>query len=162
MMRSDLSDYIPPKRTDAIVRQVDQEWLVLDSESNKAHCLNQTAARIWQLCDGNTSVAEMAARLQGSTETPVDETVVWLALKQLRNGGLLPKEIIFPKEARMVSRREAVRKIGIAAAVALPLVTTIVMPTPAQAATCLPNGRPCISNAQCCSGKCGTGGHCNA
>ena len=41
------------------------------------------------------------------------------------------------------------------------LVTSLVAPTPARAASCLANGKPCVSPAQCCSGKCGvTSGHC--
>jgi hypothetical protein len=66
------------------------------------------------------------------------------------------------KPVRRTSRREAIRSIGIAGAIALPLVTSLVAPTPARAASCLANGKPCVSNVQCCSGKCGTGGHCGA
>lgn len=152
-MKSKPTEYVPPKRQDAIVRQVDQELLVLDVKTNKAHCLNHTARQVWTLCDGKTSVAEMIRTLSASG-TRVDEKMVWMALAQLRKARLLPKEASFADEPGRVSRREAVRKIGVAAALALPAVTSIVMPTAAQAASCLPNGRLCMSNSQCCSGFC--------
>jgi len=36
----------------AYVKQADGEVLIYDLERNKAHCLNNTAARVWQYCDG--------------------------------------------------------------------------------------------------------------
>jgi hypothetical protein len=58
-----------------------------------------------------------------------------------------------------VTRRELIRRLGLAAAASLPLVTSIVAPTPAQAASCLPSGQPCTSSLQCCSAVC-AGGAC--
>jgi hypothetical protein len=43
------------------------------------------------------------------------------------------------------------RTMGIAAVVTVPLVTSVVAPTAAEAATCAGNNQPCISKA-CCSG----------
>jgi len=37
--------------------------MVYDETAARAHCLNATAAMVWQYCDGNTTVAAMAARL---------------------------------------------------------------------------------------------------
>ena len=156
-MTSKVTEYVPPKRKEAIVRRLDEEWLILDTETNKAHCLNETAARVWWLCDGKISVAEIVASLRDDDESFPDETYVWFALKQLRKAGLLPREARFPDEAGLVSRRNAMRKIGVAAAFALPVVTSILVPTPAQAASCIHNGKPCILNPQCCTGKCRSG-----
>jgi hypothetical protein len=65
------------------------------------------------------------------------------------------------------SRREMLRTLGRGAAVVVPLVTAITVPTSAQAQAtgCLANGMPCISNSQCCSGNCqntGTSFVCNS
>jgi hypothetical protein len=50
------------------------------------------------------------------------------------------------------------RRLGTAAAVALPVVTTITTPTAAQAQSgvveCLPAEASCSFNAQCCSNIC--------
>ena len=153
-MKSKATEYVPPKRKDAIVRQVDGELLVLDVKTNKAHCLNQTASQVWALCDGQTSVAEMIRALSKEAATRVDEKIVWVPLAQLEKARLLPNGASLADEPGHVSRRDAVRKIGVAAALALPVVTSMVVPTVAQAASCKTIGQPCASNAECCSGLC--------
>jgi hypothetical protein len=43
----------PEARKDGLVIQdLPEEILVYDLNTNKAHCLNQTAAYVWQACDG--------------------------------------------------------------------------------------------------------------
>ena len=44
-----------------IVREIDGETLVYDRRRNAASCLNEFATRVWRECDGETSVAEIAA-----------------------------------------------------------------------------------------------------
>ena len=150
----------PRARLDCLARDFGDELLVYDRERNVGHCLNPTAAAAWKLCDGKKSISELANVLTRQLSAPVDEPVVLLALEELSKARLL---IEAEKPVRRTSRREAIRAIGIAGAVALPLVTSLVAPTPARAASCLANGKPCVSNAQCCSGRCGgTSGHCGA
>ena len=153
-MQSDPSQYIPPRRRSAIVRHLAEECLIIDTETNHAHCVNDSAARIWQLCDGKTTVASMTARLNQEFESSVDEAFVWMALKKLLRAGLLPRNTAFPNEVVLMTRRKALQKVGGAAALALPFVSSILIPTAAQAASCLHNGRQCVSNSQCCSGIC--------
>jgi hypothetical protein len=43
---------------------VPDEVLIYDLKQHKAHCLNKTAALVWNHCDGETSVSEMATLLQ--------------------------------------------------------------------------------------------------
>jgi len=40
------------RRSGLMLEQADGEVLIYDLERNKAHCLNNTAARVWQYCDG--------------------------------------------------------------------------------------------------------------
>ena len=43
----------PVARTESlIVKEVDGETLVYDLTTDKAHCLNDTATRVWKNCDG--------------------------------------------------------------------------------------------------------------
>ena len=49
--------------TSVIVREVDGECLVLDTETNQVHRLNATAAFIWQCCDESASADDVAASL---------------------------------------------------------------------------------------------------
>ena len=61
------------------------------------------------------------------------EEVVRLALEQLEDRGLLAPAGARPAPPGLVSRRRMLRRAGLAAAVSLPLVTSIISPTPAQA-----------------------------
>ena len=149
----------PQTRQDGLIlRELDNEILIYDTENNKAHCLNETAALVWKQCDGRRTPAEISRTLSQQLGTPIDERVVWFALKQLSRDHLLEEPLTPPAVFTAgLNRREMVRVLGLAAVVAVPLVTSIVAPTPAQAATCLPSGASCTNSAECCSGLCNTG-----
>jgi hypothetical protein len=135
-----------------IVRELEDETLIYDADTDKAHCLNHTAALVWKHCDGTSSVTQICDSLSQTMETTIDEKVVWYALQQFNKDGLL-EEKIEPPAAFIVagmSRRQMVRTLGLTAMVAIPVVTSIVAPTPVQAQSCLPMGSPCTSTPQCC------------
>jgi hypothetical protein len=136
---------------DCLSREFGDDVLVYDLQRDVGHCLNSTAAAAWKLCDGNNSPSQIARTLSRQLSTRVDEAVVLLALDQLADAHLLVEPVV---PAKRLSRRVAIRRIGIAAAIALPLITSVVAPTPAQAASCLHNNQPCATNAMCCSGIC--------
>ncbi len=143
------------RRTGLIIQEVDGEILIYDQNTNKAHCLNQTAVKVWKYCDGETTLAEACKALSCDLDTPVDEKLVWYAVDQFSKDNLLEKGIEQPAFIIAgMNRRQMVRTLGLAAVIAVPLVTSIVAPTPAQAATCMPPGQPCGTAAQCCSGVC--------
>jgi hypothetical protein len=143
-----------------IVRELPDEVLIYDQERDEAHCLNKTAALVWQHCDGRTSVGELARILARDAGVPFDEQIVWLALKQLNKDHLLVADVIPPARMSSLSRRQMIRALGVGVGVALPLVTTIIAPTPAQAVTCLPTGAMCNNGVDCCNHIC-NGGTCN-
>jgi hypothetical protein len=139
------------KARDCISCEFQDEVLICDSEPSVVHCLNPTAAAVWRLCDGNRSAGQIATELSRQFSAPVQEGIVLLALRQLADAQL----VVEPQErVESTSRRVAIRKIAKVAAIALPLVTSILAPTPASAASCLANGQRCTSNAQCCSKLC--------
>ncbi len=122
-------DALPLARKDSlIVKEVDNETLVYDLETDQAHCLNDTAARVWKSCDGQTSVNEISSRLSDGLNSSVDENVVWLALDQLEKFKLLSHTPAKPAHLSGISRRQAVRAFGLAA-IMLPVVTSLVVPT---------------------------------
>jgi Coenzyme PQQ synthesis protein D (PqqD) len=55
--------YYPKRRSDVRIRVVDGEAVILDSERGLIHQLNNTANYIWEGCDGNSTVAEIAQQL---------------------------------------------------------------------------------------------------
>ena len=154
-MKRETNQLIPEARKKGlVVQELSGEVLVFDRERNKAHCLNPTAALVWNHCDGKTSVADIARAIQDEVNAPVDEDVIWIGLDQLSKSHLLQERASLPEEKAGLSRREVMRRIGFAAAVALPVVTSIMAPTAAQAANCITSGGACTTSAQCCSGLC--------
>ena len=151
-----------------VVQELPDEVLVYDLNRHKAHCLNRTAALVWRHCDGHTTVAEMAALLEKEVKSPADEAVVWLALDRLERAHLLREPANLPGGEARYTRREVMRRMGIGAAVLVPIVTSIVSKAAAQAGSCLPsNGcvgpvnlcRPC--GPPNCTRRCDLNGNCS-
>jgi hypothetical protein len=145
-----------------LVRELAGELVVYDLVRHEAHCLNRTAAFVFEQCDGRTSVEEIARRLRAEFEAPADEDLVWQALDQLDGARLLQHKPSRPP-APGFSRRDAVRQVGLGLAVLLPAVASILVPTPAEAAvTCIDDsacpgnpGMSCyISSSALCDGTC--------
>ena len=144
----------PVARTESlIVKEVDGETLVYDLKTDKAHCLNETAALVWKNCDGRKSVSEISEILSAESNTNVKDEVVWLALDELKRFKLLDQ--VTPKPAHLsgITRRQAVRALGVAAIV-LPMVTSLVVPTAMAAGSLLPLGACCNSPNDCQSHCC--------
>lgn len=121
------------RRSKFLVRELAEETIVYDEEANRAHCLNRTAALVWKHCDGHNTIRQIAAKVGERLSAHVPEEMVRLALDQLAERGLLETDSGEGAPANVMSRRRMMRRLGLAAAIALPFVTTIVAPTPAQA-----------------------------
>ena len=144
-----------------VIDDLPEETLVYDLDRHKAHCLNRTAALVWRRCDGQTTVSEIARRLQSELDAPCNEDLVWLALRQLQELHLLDQSITLPSQWTGMSRRKMLRHVGLAAAVAVPVIASIVSPTPVQASTCIQAGGACNGSIACCSLlPCDMTGHC--
>jgi hypothetical protein len=146
-----------------IIDDLDDETLVYDRETHHAHRLNRTAALVWRRCDGRTSPAEIAAHLGAEVPLPVDEEVVHLALRQLDRAGLLRKQPEAARSPGRCSRRSLARRLGLVGslAVLLPVVESVLAPTPAMAATCVSSCAGQQNGVTCgpptCAGTCQAG-----
>ena len=137
------------RQSSLIVKEVDEETLVYDLETDQAHCLNSTAARVWKSCDGRNTVEEIAAQLSSPGQPAVNENVVWLALAQLEKFKLLDAAPAKPEFLSGLTRRQMVARLGIAA-VALPAIVSIVSPhASAQGSPSVPPGGCCVSPNDC-------------
>jgi len=144
----------PVARTESlIVKEVDGETLVYDLKTDKAHCLNETAARVWKNCDGHTSVSKIAEVLSRESNSSVKDEVVWLALDQLEKFKLLEEAPAKPPFLAGMTRRQMVARLGIAA-VALPAIISIAAPMAQAQGSVLPLGFCCNNPNQCCSNCC--------
>lgn len=125
--------------------------LVYDLAGHEAHCLNRLAALVWQRCDGRRTVDDLTALLRSDLGAQVDDDVVRTALAELDRCGLL-EQAPAGQWAPRLTRRQLVRRLGIAtAAIALPVVTSLAAPTAAQAASCAGLGASCAT-LPCCAG----------
>lgn len=130
-----------------------------DLRSQRCHALNPTVAAIWEACDGTRTVPELAAACVRANDPATGQEVVWLALKQLDERGLLVEPIPVPEGT---SRRVLLRRLALAGAatLAVPLVKSINAPAAAQAGSCRPKHSPCSFGFECCSGVCHPSGRC--
>src|SRR5215510_14600034 len=114
------------------IKHAADEILARKEGSLEAHALNQSVAAVYELCDGNTSKAEMAAEIHRRTGLPADEEIVDLALSELVETGLVTLDDSESQAA--VTRRALIRRLALTSTLALmlPVVETVLVP-PAEA-----------------------------
>ncbi|MGA9773211.1 MAG: PqqD family protein [Blastocatellia bacterium] len=122
------------RQKDLVVQELPDELMVYDLKRHKAHCLNTTAAIVWNHCNGQTTVAEMAALLEQEIGSPVDEEVVLYALDKLEKANLLEDELNLPALSGL-SRRRMMKRLGVGAMAAIPTVMSLVAPVAAHSVT---------------------------
>lgn len=151
---------VPKARNEGLVIQEwPEEVLVYDLIAHKAHHLNETAMFVWNSCDGKNSISEIAGLLEKHLGQKVTDDIVWLAIDQLLEKGLLSGNVDSGLQNR--SRREVIRKIGLGTALVIPVVASLVAPASIQAASgclCDPannNSNTGFFSSECFSKGCG-------
>jgi hypothetical protein len=146
-----------------VTRDLGDELLVYDLERHKAYCLNRMARQVFRHCDGDTTIPDMAVRIADALGASVNEQSVHLGLLRLEKAHLLEHPVGLTLRT---SRREALRNLGRAAMIVVPMVTSISVPTSAQAqasGVCPTLGHRCQSTADCGNPdmcKCNPAGFC--
>ena len=81
----------PKKRNDVNARSINLEIVVLDRQNGFIHQLNQTASFVWELCDGESSLEEIATRMTEAFEVDFSNAMsdVRKVIQQLHDIGLL-------------------------------------------------------------------------
>jgi hypothetical protein len=150
-----------PEHKNMIMRPLKDELVLYDPETKKAFCLNRVASEVWVLCDGKTTVEEIVEHFKKLDKPEIGRNVIHLSLRKLQRSGLLKNGSQGIEQLTFRSRRALIKKLGLAAAMTLPVITSIVVPTPSEAASpCRHSFQPCPrGNTQCCSGLC-VGGFC--
>ena len=145
---------LPNSKTENIVvREVNNELLIYNLLTNQAFCLNETSAIVYLACDGKTTLEEL------SRQTKFSDDLILLALEGLQKQNLCQGEKI--DYFNGVSRREIIRKAGLASMITLPFVASIIAPVSAQAASCAapgaaPGNNFCNGDNNSCLFNCGT------
>src|SRR5215470_691029 len=138
-----METYTPKTRsTRLFVQELPDELVVYDVERNEVHCLNGIAARVWALCDGKHTVAEIVQLLGSDLEPQAAEALVWMALDQFEEKHLLeeasPPAVYRPED---MTRRQMVLRAGLLVAL-LPVVDSIIAPPAALAQSPVPGCTP--------------------
>ncbi|MBB6147448.1 hypothetical protein HNQ77_005446 [Silvibacterium bohemicum] len=124
-------------RDNIFTESLANETILYDKANHRAHSLNKTVAMVWEAADGDKSIDEIAGILHDRLGIPKDRSVVLLALEELETAGLIEAPIDVNRIAEHTSRREVIRKLGLAGASAalVPFVVSVVAPTPAMASS---------------------------
>jgi hypothetical protein len=130
----------PLARTeDVIIEHIGDETIAFDKKHQKAHCLNKAAFVVWQHCDGRNSVNSLARLLPQGCDLPADRDLVLLALRQLKTAGLLDEKTPTPSVG---TRRELAKRVALLGVTSVPVITSILAPTPAMASSGDQNNNP--------------------
>jgi len=164
--REAVSGRLPRRRPGLIVERLEKETLVYDPKVDRMHCLNPPAALVFSHCDGKTSVSEVSRRLAERLGGPADSRLVHLTLRRLSRSRLL--ESGPDDRSGHLSRREVAKALGLTgSSLLLPVIISVVAPTPASAATCVKATGCCTAHGDCCPGLscvgplvCSTGKQC--
>ena len=120
-----------------LVEELVDELMIYDVDSNEVHCLNGTAVRIWQLCDGTRTVEEIARDLHTDLNPDDAVTLVWSALDQFAARRLLDNlgedPLLKNSKPQGMTRRQMLLRAGVVVGGLLPLVDSIVSPEAALA-----------------------------
>lgn len=138
------------RKKNIVVQELSDEVLIYDLGTDKAFCLNETSAVIWQMCDGTKTVSEISRAAGKKLNAPISEDFVWLALELLKKDKLVNDE--FKSVFEGMTRREVIRKVGLVSMVALPVVASIIAPSSvhAQSGTCLCSAPgDCVTQTTC-------------
>jgi hypothetical protein len=146
---------LPKARTENLLEQnLENETLIYDLLIDKAFNLNETLSAVYKACGRNQTFDDLKRRYKFSDD------FIYLALDKLKRNNLLSgKDYVSPFADG--SRREVIKKVGLASMMVLPIITGLVAPKAVNAASgdgsaglgaynqaCLP-GNSCYGSFQC-------------
>lgn len=159
--RDTLPEFPRARREDIVVVRMPGECLAYDLRRHRTHVLNAPAAFVWERCDGHTSLATLADKVEKELGLRPGGVVVEAALRRLQRAGLveIPREGSqgergLAPPAPHPNRRKILRQLA-RAGIALPTVFTLVAPLAAQAGTKVTPSQ-CFWNYSHNAGKCCT------
>ena len=154
------------KKEDLVIQELPGELLIYNTSTDRAFCLNDTSAFVWKHADGKKTVGEIKEKMEREFNAPVNEDLIWLALDQLGKEELM--EVKPEEKFTGISRREVVRRIGLSALIALPVIATVTTPVtvfgqslgaPITEKQCS-DGRGSLAGQACTKGTCQKDGFC--
>lgn len=141
-------EFLPLKVNSTLDQEIGNELVVYDWSRAVAYCLDETTARVYKACNGLTRLEDFTA------QSTLSEEAVYLVLQELEKVNLLQESpgLVLPPRIATLSRRELIKKAGLAASI--PAISSLLIPFPAAAASLRPNLASCSSNGDCQSNNC--------
>jgi hypothetical protein len=130
------------RSTDIIVQELGKEVLIYDLQTHKAFNLNKTSSIVYLACDGNTTFKELKLK------SKFTDDLIFLALDQLQNENLLDENQLYDSPFAGISRRAAVKRVGLATIIALPVIYSLIAPTAAMALSVTATAPTCAAKGQ--------------
>ena len=81
----------PVQNKEAIWRRIGDTIVVIKEDGLSSHVLNKTAAFIWELCDGNLDMEEIAAKIHQHFDVSLDnaQADVRSIIEELTTAGII-------------------------------------------------------------------------
>jgi hypothetical protein len=145
------------RSSELVVNELGKELLIYDLKTNKAFQLNETSMIVFHACNGTTTFNELKRRHKFTDD------LIRFALDELAAHDLL--KAYDSNHFGSLSRREIVRKVGLATMIALPVIAGITAPaaaaaaslTPCQRNNCIDGQGPPVTNRTGCNPPAGCG-----
>jgi hypothetical protein len=112
-----------------VVQELDAEILLFDLKNNQAYSLNETSAKVYRACGNEITIEELKRR------THFTDELIHLTLEKMQKANLLIENINYADTFNSVNRREIIKRIALSSTVTLPVISSIVIPTAANAAS---------------------------
>src|SRR5687768_4876472 len=109
------------RHQDVVIQELGKEILVYDLLTHKAYNLNETSAIVYQACGDGTTFSELKRKHKFTDE------LIFFALDELKREGLIEDKPT--NHFGSLTRREVIRRVGLASMVALPVIIALSAPT---------------------------------
>lgn len=114
------------RNNDLVVQELGKELLIYDLQTHKAYQLNETSMIVFNACASQTSFDELKQKYKFTDD------LIHLTLDRLKDENLIGN---YNSQFAGISRREAIKKVGLATMIALPVIVGITAPAAAHAAS---------------------------
>jgi hypothetical protein len=126
--------YKPKIRQDNLLaEEVQGECVIYDSNNKKAHHLNSTLSWVWKHSDGTRTIDDLASAMQRDMGYDDAPRIIATGLKQLADANLLETDSVDLNVVAPVDSTVSRRAVMAGAAIAAPMISSILAPTPAAA-----------------------------
>jgi len=146
--------YTPRVKQGLLRHRLDDQVLVYDSNADQVHLLDSTTAHVLELLDAGNSADSVAKEFTQKLGSDSSDELVALSFDELRKARLLDETDGDIEPLADLSRRNFLRKAGIAAAagIAIPVIVTMTANS-GYAQGCATSGQACGgSDPVCCTG----------